>query len=363
MGIYIRSGSYDWLKADAIVNGTNTNETMEAVRRIFIADTGGEKGGTLTAHAYRQAAGWDAVLPRWRFQVARKIAELEQRFSFFPAGQARISPVGGLPGFRCQITTAVPEWQGGEKGETAILRLCYENCLRLAAEHGCRSILIPQLGNSGKAFPPEISFRTAWETLPELARQYRDMDILFLSLDDEALVQRLADPQNKIIAGALRFFSENYRPSEVKFSCRGSMGPYLPDEFELAVEKVRKLLPEKKSGEMFWKYLQGLIERSGKSKVEIYRGANLDRRIFSKIQNATDYIPSKRTILSLAISLRLSLEETKALLAQGGYALSPALRMDIIVGYFISQGNYDIYLINELLYCFMVQPLGSGSDD
>jgi hypothetical protein len=50
--------------------------------------------------------------------------------------------------------------------------------------------------------------------------------------------------------------------------------------------------------------------------------------------------------------LELSLSETQELLATVGFALSPGSKFDVIIEYFISKGNYNIYEINETLFEF-----------
>ena len=60
-------------------------------------------------------------------------------------------------------------------------------------------------------------------------------------------------------------------------------------------------------------------------------------------------MPSKRTIIALAIALELTLEETNDLLKRAGYALSHSQKFDVIVEYFIVSGKYDIFEINEVV--------------
>lgn len=48
--------------------------------------------------------------------------------------------------------------------------------------------------------------------------------------------------------------------------------------------------------------------------MEVYKRANLNRKLFSKIRAGKGYTPSKRTAIALAVALQLSLVETDDLL-------------------------------------------------
>lgn len=70
-------------------------------------------------------------------------------------------------------------------------------------------------------------------------------------------------------------------------------------------------------------------------------------------------MPSKRTAIALAVAPELTFDETEDLLRRAGYALSRSQKFDVIVEYFIVNGHYVIYEINEVLFKYD-QPLLGG---
>ena len=124
-------------------------------------------------------------------------------------------------------------------------------------------------------------------------------------------------------------------------------------------EKLDKILAHFEDS--FAQRLMNLIREKGRDEVEVYKKAQLDRRLFSKIRTDVRYTPSKRNIMALVISLELNMKAAEDLLRRAGYALSSTRKEDVILRYFIEQGEYDLFLINDVLDYYGLPILGDSA--
>ena len=112
-------------------------------------------------------------------------------------------------------------------------------------------------------------------------------------------------------------------------------------------------------GETFQQCLLRMIDERGLTDAQVYKRANLNRKLFSKIRCNPDYTPSRRTAISLAVALELNMDETTDFLRRGGIALSPGSRFDLIISYCVQNRIYDTMKINAILFDYDQPLLGA----
>lgn len=150
----------------------------------------------------------------------------------------------------------------------------------------------------------------------------------------------------QLIEAVSRYIEENYIEIQSPNECTKAA--------EVDSSDLTEMLENLDAG--FSETLLQLIDRTGRKDSEIYRKANVDRKLFSKIRNNVDYRPSKTTAIAFAFALELDIDETRDFIARAGFALSRSSKFDIIVEYFLINENYDINELNEVLFAFD-QPL------
>ncbi len=100
-------------------------------------------------------------------------------------GQAKLTKAYNLP---CDyvIHTVGPIWNGGNRNEEKLLADCYNNSMRLAMEHGIRTIAFPSISTGVYHFPLELAAKIAMSTVTEFLRENEDkFDLVEWVLFDE----------------------------------------------------------------------------------------------------------------------------------------------------------------------------------
>ena len=113
---------------------------------------------------------------------------------------------------------------------------------------------------------------------------------------------------------------------------------------------INYILNTPKNEKSFNEALFDYIDNSGFTEIEVYKKANINRRLFSKIRSASDYHPSFGTLTALALALELSLAAYEYLLKCASYSLPLNSYINITLKYCFDNKIYDINAVNSLLY-------------
>ena len=159
--IEIVSGDITRLDIDAIVNAAN--------ERML--------GGGGVDGAIHRAAGPELLA------ACRRIPEVRPGVRC-PTGEARITDGFHLP-TRHVIHTVGPVWRGGEHEEPELLASCYRSSLRLAVEHGIRSIAFPAISTGVYGYPLGLACTIALSTTVESLVLNQTIDrVVFVGFSD-----------------------------------------------------------------------------------------------------------------------------------------------------------------------------------
>ncbi len=278
-------------------------------------------------------------------------------------GQAKITKGYRLPA-KYVIHTVGPVWQGGKNNEEKLLTDCYRNSLALAKQYKLESIAFPLISSGAFGYPKDKALKTAIAAIGDFLMS-NDMMVYLVIYDRASFVL-----SEKLFSSIKQYIDDKYieahpdtRMDRLLEENRLHMVQDRMITYMEAVEpgeKLKRTLDDviKNMDETFSQMLLRLIDEKGMMDAEVYKRANIDRKHFSKIRNNIHYRPSKPTAIAFAIALRLNLDETKDLLRKAGFALSHSSKFDIIIEYFIEEGNYNIFEINEALFAFEQKLLG-----
>lgn len=327
------------IECDAIVNAANPT----------LLGGGGVDG------AIHQAAG-------------RELLEECKTLGGCKTGDAKITKGYRLP-TKYVIHTVGPIWQGGTYNEKALLESCYNRSLALAKEYGCETVAFPLISSGIYGYPKDQALAVAVDVISKFLFDH-EMTVYIVVFDKAAY-----QISTSLFQDVASYIDDHYTRSE-ETSCfmrreraniEYARSQRLLREIECDIECCELLeedvfLPSYSSASLtdmlakiddsFAVTLLKLIDAKDVTDVECYKKANVSKQTWYKIMNDKYYKPSKQTVISFAIALELSLEETKHLLSTVGFTLSKSSKFDIIIEYFLLRGEYNIFTINETLFKF-----------
>ncbi len=271
------------------------------------------------------------------------------------------------------IHTSGPIWKDGNYGEKAILKSCYTESLRLAKEYKCNTVAFPLISSGIYGYPKDQVLTYAVEVIAEFLKD-NEMTIFICVFDEESYefskvlfddIKSFID-NNYIAEHKSSFsYSQSFKPSRNVRASKRTLHDEGIDERMICASEYTPPFGDsledfmKDMGDGFASTLFAYIDAKGMTDVECYKKANVDKKTFSKIKCNTIKTPRKRTAVAFAIALELDMEDTRKLLASAGLALSHSNKFDMIIEYFILKGNYNIFEINEALFEFDQELLGS----
>ncbi|MBQ1452942.1 MAG: macro domain-containing protein [Ruminococcus sp.] len=323
------------VKADAVVNTANPMPVI----------------GSGTDSAIYEAAGEEKLLAE-----RKKIGDIEP-------GHSAYTPAFDLPA-KYIIHCVGTYWEDGAHGEWDILRSCYKTALALAAQLKCKSIAFPLMATGAYGYPKAESLDVALQEIGSFRlkteSKNEDMDIYLVVFDDQAL-----ELSSREFGAVEQFIDENYvayqrareyaPDSRAMRRFRGEMQSVsslhhigTKDILESASESINEYLRSHK-GQSFRDVLMKYIIASGMENAEVYKKANIDRKLFSKIISKSDYTPKKDTVIALALALELDITQTNDLLKSAGRAFSGSER-DALLRVCIENKIYDIMRVDTLLF-------------
>ena len=262
-------------------------------------------------------------------------------------GKAVITSAFSLP-CKYVIHTVGPRWRGGENGEESLLRSCYLESLKLATANKCKSIAIPLIASGTFGFPKDKVLKIAVDEISNFLLE-NEMLVYIVVFDKTSY-----SISEKLFSDVTSFIEDTYEDERFLFKAkRMEMCDCAPCPSGSLDDMLSQI------DESFSQMLLRKIDERGMTDAECYKKANIDRKLFSKIRSDVHYKPSKPTAIAFAISLELTLSETEDMLKKAGFALSHSNKFDIIIEYFISKGNYNIFEINEALFAFDQSLLGA----
>lgn len=165
----------------SLVRGDITAQDVDAV--VNAANSGLLGGGGVDGAIHRKGG----------IRILEECRAIRARQGECPAGEAVITSGGRLKA-KYVIHAVGPVWQGGGADEERLLAGVYGNSLRLALEHGIRTIAFPCISTGAYGFPAERAALIAVSTVREFVDSHggiQEVRFVVFSEADREIYERL----------------------------------------------------------------------------------------------------------------------------------------------------------------------------
>ena len=287
----------------------------------------------------------------------RLLAEREKIGEIAP-GECAVTPAFGLSA-KYIIHTVGPAWIDGNHGEREILHSCYAKSLGKAAELKAESIAFPLIATGVYGFPKDEALNIALSEIGKFLLIH-EMNVILVVFGSKTF-----ELSAQLVGSIDEYIDEHQERALLETEYAG----WTADDFERwrrnAQRHPAETIPPNldqmldDAGDTFQQRLFKLIDASGMDDVTVYKKANIDRKVFSRIRCKKDYKPSKKTAVAFAVALELTMPEMLDLLSCAGIALSKSDKFDLIITYCVQNGIYDIFEINAVLFEYGQPLLGA----
>ena len=273
-----------------------------------------------SAHPYPQAGtGVDVALYQ---KAGDALLEARKAFGILKTGALVKTPAFNLA---AQHVYHVITPHVASEASSHVLRNLYQTIFKEALEDNTQSIALPLLASGNHGFDLKEALIIARDEIIAFLNHH-EMDIYLIIYDKAQVVREVP-------------VIEVYPIFENSYSL-------------LAAEEISV------KAKTFHEWLFHEIDQKGLTDPDVYKKANLTRQHFSKIRSNPKYQPTKSTVISLSLALRLNLDKMLDFLATAGYTLSPSILFDLIIEYHVKKRIYNIFEVNEVLFMYDQKTLG-----
>ncbi len=147
-----------------------------------------------------------------------------------------------------------------------------------------------------------------------------------------------------------KFSLDDYDSEAVDAAMRGEITERSIADLDAVLDRAAK--------QPFVDRVIAIIREKGVRDSAVYKAAQIDRRLFSKMMSDRNYKPAKDTAIAIAFALQLPLAEASDLLERAGYTLSHSNKRDIVIEYFFRERMYSLNKINSVLEMLYFKPIG-----